>query len=142
MRIDEIDGITVYRGISPRNLPARYPGTYYTEIRELAVWYSRGGQVIKKTINPRKTFDIDVVHNLEPYKKYQILQKFQEFLEKKYPDMDISDTQLYDNLQVNSVSDFAYPTQADVDFLKLLGYDSVYFMTEGGKTVRTWFMFN
>lgn len=52
----------LYRGITTKNLPGRYPGAYYTEFLELAQWYAKkGGQVIVRSTIPRKPFDIDTI---------------------------------------------------------------------------------
>jgi hypothetical protein len=142
MLLKEITGIQVYRGISPQNLPKRYPGTFWTQNKKLAQWYSRGGEVIKTTISPKKTLNIDTLSDVSAYEKYKLLKNLQEFIKASGRRIAITDTQLYDNLQVNSVSDFSYPTQTDVDFLRALGYDSVYFSREGGQQVDTWFIFD
>ena len=73
-------------------------------------------------------------------KKTQFLNQFIVFIKQRKLDIDLSDTQLHDNLKEN-YTDFAYPTQINVDFLKSLGYDSVYYSYEGGQRVNSWFIF-
>lgn len=146
MRIRELyeraRGVTLYRGISPLNKPRRYPGTYYTENPELAKRYSRGGKVIVNNSIPKKPFNIDELMHLSPQQKKKYMGLLVKFLDDHYPNLDPSDTQLYDNLTNHNVTDFSYPVQADVDFLTSLGYDSVYFSTEGGEKVDSWFIFD
>ena len=129
--------ITLYRGITSKNLPPRYPGTYYTESKDLATWYAReGGTVRSITFSPKKVFSIDKLITNKTFRN-EIENKFKEFFKEH---ASIEDTQLYDNLY-NNITDFSFPTKDDNKFLKSLGYDSVYFSHEGGQRVDSWYIF-
>jgi hypothetical protein len=139
MKLMEIAGKILYRGITDKNLPNRYPGVYYTEFEELAKWYSRGnGKVLIRKDIPSNPLIIDNIQKWPQGKKQQFLNKLEQFVNGAIP---LEDTQLYDNI-VDNQTDFAYPTQLDVDFLKSLSYDSVFYSIEGGQKVNSWFIFS
>lgn len=130
--------IKLYRGVTSKNLPVRYPGLYYTQDKELAKWYAKdGGKVHSISFIPEKIFSIDQLLSDESFKN-DIINKFEQFVSKT--SIDIEDTQLYDNL-FNNITDFSYPTTTDNEFLRSLGYDSVYFSHEGGQRVDSWYIF-
>lgn len=133
------EAVTVYRGVTKNNLARRYPGTYYTENPELAKRYAKQeGTVHSKVLNPVKTLVIDdIIYNTKFRKELGV--EFTRFMNANYPDVDITDTQLYDNL-TSDITDFSYPTKYDNHFLKNLGYDTVKFTYEGGEKVDSWYV--
>lgn len=129
--------VTLYRGITSKNLPKRYPGTFYTQNEELAKWYAKdGGMVTAMQFVPLKMFSIDKLITDESFRN-DIKQKFEEYFSDK---KDLSSLQLFDNIY-DSVTDFSYPTEDDNNFLRSLGYDSVFFSHEGGDRVDSWYIF-
>ena len=139
--IDLIESFKVYRGITTKNLPKRYPGKYYTELYDLAKWYAKeGGSIEELDASQLKPFNIEKLNN-DKFKK-TISIKFNQFMTTYYPEIDPETTQLYDNLNDPNITDFSYPTKIDVEFLKSLGYDSVTFEVEGGQVVKSWFVFD
>lgn len=116
-----------------------YPIDYYTEFEDLAKWYSRkNGKILIRTEIPVNPFIIDDIQTWTHKKKQSFLKQLQNFVGNS---INLEDLQLYDNI-VDNQTDFAYPTQLDVNFLKSLGYDSVYYSIEGGQQVNSWFIFN
>lgn len=131
--------ITLYRGVTSKNLPPRYPGIYYTESKELAKWYAReGGTVHSIEFSPTNVFSVDMLHS-DPTFKENIQKKFENYFQDK-TEQELENTQLFDNLYDN-ITDFSYPTKDDIKFLTSLGYDSVFFSHEGGQKVDSWFLF-
>lgn len=134
------DGIEVFRGTTSKNLPRRYPGTFYTEDELHAKKYAKEGGTVRKTIiNPKNYLDIEFFNDESFRQKME--EEFEKFIGEVYksPAFHASDTQFYDNIY-DGVTDFSYPTDVDNKFLKYLGYDAVYFYQEGGNPVRTWYM--
>lgn len=132
------EGIEVFRGTTSKNLPRRYPGTYYTEDEILAKKYAKeGGNVRRSTITPNNYLDIEFLNDDSFREKFK--EEFETFFTQNYPNSDIEETQFYDNIY-NDITDFSYPTKIDNHFLKYLGYDAVYFYQEGGEPVRTWYI--
>lgn len=133
-----IESVTLYRGTTSKNLPKRYPGKFYTEIESLAKWYAKdGGSIETIQFSPHKIFKISDLSNTQF--KISIYERFTKFMEDNYPNVDLEDTQLYDNL-VNNQTDFSFPTTMDNQFLKSLGYDCVKFDIEGMQKVDSWYI--
>lgn len=131
--------ITLYRGVTSKNLPERYPGKYYTQNKELAKWYAKdGGTVHSMQFVPKNCLSIDKLLTDRQFKE-EIMDKFKEFFSNKSEE-ELEDLQLYDNL-FDNITDFSFPTKDDNKFLKSLGYDSVYFSHEGGQRVDSWYIF-
>lgn len=135
------ESITVYRGTTAKNLPRRYPGTFYTTDERLAHRYAKSGGTVKETqLSPKKIFNVDDVVGRAPRKAVDSLwNAFVSYMEKHHPDVGLEDTQLYDNIK-HGVTDFSYPTIYDNGFLKSLGYDAVFFSTEGGEKVNSFYV--
>lgn len=132
------DTFTLYRGVTKNNLPVRYPGLYYTLDPKLAQRYAKdNGTVYKETKVLKNVLDLRKLKDREFYEN--IVDHWEEFIKSKPGDQ--SETQFYDILN-NGVTDFSYPTEADVAFLKRMGYDAVYFHEEGGEIVRSFFIPN
>lgn len=140
MKLKDIcEGITVYRGVTHKNLPKRYPGTYYTENPDLAKRYAKQeGTVHTKIIDPVNPLVIDRLLDDAEFRK-DLEANLVAFMRKHHPTVDLEDTQLYDNM-TSGITDFSYPTIYDNQFLKSMGYDSVKFSYEGGERVDSWYI--
>lgn len=137
---------TLYRA-KPRTA-TRYPGAeYWTEIEELAHRYAKKtkGDKPREVVSATMTFDPNQVLNvttLDPRTRKALADEFTAWFEENYPDQEIDDDcgpYLWE-VFVNGETDFAYPTEVDRRFLKLKGINAVYYETEGGEQVKSWYL--
>lgn len=143
MRLFEISNQpTLYRAQTSRT---RYPnGEFWSEIRNVAEKYQQKGQKPRELVRsyqfPKKPFNVSASFTGARLDKLQ--KAFLAFMRHHYPDVDIKEEPYMYEVLFNGETDFPYPKIYDVEFLKRLGYDSVYFEIEGGETVKTWFVFD
>ena len=121
----------------------RYPGLFWTSLESVRQRYMRQGvRTAQDTTElPERTLNITTLSQLPEAVRARMLRDFQAWVDRNYPRFNIENTYLYDVL-VRGESDFLYPTVQDNEYLRSKGYDSVYFATEGGEDVQTWYVFD
>ena len=143
----------LFRGVNSERL--RYPGYFFTALRDYAATYTTNvdgpeGAVLETENVPQAPFDVTAVSEATDEARAAMFKRFEEFVAENYPDLDIETTQLNDVLRGEDMgdgsrmrrTDFAYPTDADIAFLREQGYDSAYFKQEGGQDVESYFLFD
>lgn len=141
----------LFRGLKPDGRPRGYPGEFYTEIEGLAGRYAGAdGSMITRGELPERPFNVDQVADMPEAEREQMLEEFRQFMIQRHPGVPEneligpgqSDFAYLDQVLGEPFeTDFIYPTQDDVDFLRSKGYDSVFFGEEGGERVDSWFIF-
>lgn len=124
---------------------SRYPGKFWSSKIETAQDYIKkatGNEIRNLEVmdfNLNKTLNITKLSSLPENERRQLLNDFVQWMNKKFPNINVDDTQLYDVL--NGQSDFVYPTDYDNMYLSQYGYDSVYYAEEGGIRNENWYVF-
>ena len=154
----------LYRGFGMREflrraqgVVAKIPGMFFTENLEYASGrYTQSvegrGAVLSTEMVPENYLDIDKL-SAKTKAGEAARKKMRGQLEKfvaeseQYTSEDIPDSYIYEVLE-NGENDFAQPNQLDIDFLRSLGHEAVYFSVEGPvgsgieTQVDTWFLFD
>jgi len=148
----QAQGRPLFRGLKPNGRPRGYPGEFYTELEGLAGRYAGAdGSMITREELPEQPFNVDAVADMPQEERMQMLSEFTEFMKARHPGVPEeeligpgqSDFAYLDRVLGEPFeTDFIYPTQDDVDFLRSKGYDSVFFGQEGGEEVNSWFIFD
>lgn len=129
LKAESVKDQLLYRGRKGKGGTPRYPGTFYSTDRTVAEYYAGDtGRVFERDVDLQNTLDIDNIPNRE-----ELLADLEAYMQEAGVDYTNEDTgsYLYDVL-TGKETDFAYPIQADSDFLLDRGYDSVKYENEGG----------
>jgi hypothetical protein len=129
-----------------------YPGgQFWTNLLEVGKKYLRGDKgktLLKSQQIPKNPFVIDRVAAMSEAERKAMLDDFNAWLEKNYPEHVGNlekDGPYLNEVLINGEADFPFPKPADIDYLRSKGYDSVFFSREGvGETAaeeQSWFVF-